>query len=1027
MGIFDRFRSRSRVNDIDEARRLAEEENEARDRRRAEREARNSRRAEESGTPASANQDRFIVNVANKFVPKSQGGWVFLVILIVFIAGMFTLGHYGYLNFALPYLAYVLPYVIYGTIAFFIVYGIITGIRDGNKEKVFITIALVIWVIDLTSYVHIPLFGAISLGPPYAGFEFDLSGSLNTDWMAVISSFTVFIFLYFNMIKNIIKHEYVSFGLSFFFILIVNNYVTGFLKFLGIVEFTVPFLIPYGKYVYFAMSFLALALIFVFREKLGAGEIPNLFSYLFMAFVLSFFWINNGWLGNLKAIIHAAFILIFGFMYIAKREQDNPVVWHIMVPSLLIIDFYGYGFFLNSNYDVLKFIPIFLIVVIFYCYYETESNFALVAFMILATVFVIFSFRAYGYDTTTVQYQARQGGPDYHEFLNVFFTRLGMVGSGIQRGIDNRLNFATGGYFSQVENNQYEPLGVFFDKVRASQPKFYTDDDVTLWSTIKSRTLSDPTIVNFTCFRWKDNSLKANTRIEAKKEGQTKNDNEIYDEVIPEKQFTVYTLEETDSECTFKQDLEHNKLKAGTNIITLSATYNFATNAYQKIYLIDKSRYRSMIRENLDPLKEFGITDRTPVAIYTNGPLEIAVNNQDIITVGDSGLPPILGIMIKNRGKITDKKGQPIGQWEGKIRKIKELVVVLPKGITLEELEDGVANCKPFPFNAYDLKDCKDACVEYVHSPCEDACDSADAECIPNCDAGKEKCERECDDLFKSDTDTGEEDYTGYKIDTEKLYEKTKDEYKDIESGRNTVFGCKLKLDKTRVLENSPITTKYIRIRARYDYLVEKTVNVIVEQTPGTIGSDISALINKYAKENEVDIDLIKAIAIVESGAQHCKTGGNNCAKEQVKINGKALGIMQINIDIEPGSKWKDDASSICGAGKTAYDADCNVLLGITTLKEKYNQFKNGIPDNLLQKNCPSSSQYYNRYSAYRGWEAAIRGYNGISCGEGSDTEYVEKVGNKYKLIKDRIIGEDIKQKLSQIDAFNQQSQNPIS
>src|SRR3989338_3807560 len=394
----------------------------------------------------------------------------------------------------------------------------------------------------------------------------------------------------------------------------------------------------------------------------------------------------------------------------------------------------------------------------------------------------------------------------------------------LKKGVGKQLDTATGGLISDqyggfVEKNQFEPLGVVFERVKAAQPRFYTDEPVTIWGTIKSRTLSDPVNVQFTCFMFKDNKPieadKASTNPETK------------DIIIPDKPFTVYTLEEKDVECTFNK----NKLQAGTNTLILAATYNFPTIAYRKVYFIDAERHRAMIRENLDPLKEFGITDKTPKAIATNGPVEIGVGIQDLIPVSDKGTSPALFITLTNRGKITDSKNNPVGQWVGKISEIKELNVVLPKGIAIDA--GNLENCRPVKFKPFSKQECFTSCISVCAKTCERYQDDSEkSECIDRCNIEKsdttKRCNDDCDNLFKSDI--GAEDYTGYQLAVDDI-ERRKDvkDFKDLASGRFLTFSCRLNINKNDVLENAPITTKFIRIRARYEYLVKSQVPVTVE------------------------------------------------------------------------------------------------------------------------------------------------------------------------------------------------------
>ena len=310
--------------------------------------------------------------------------------------------------------------------------------------------------------------------------------------------------------------------------------------------------------------------------------------------------------------------------------------------------------------------------------------------------------------------------------------------------------------------------------------------------------------------------------------------------IEPKRPFTVFTLEEKDVECTFNPDLKNPKFQPGANPITISAQYNFVTSAYQEVRFIDRGRYQAMIKENLDPLQEFGITDKNPKTIYTNGPVDIKEIIQNPVTVDlSSSVLPNLGIKLENRDKITDKQGRTVGQWQGKILNIDELAIVVPKGIKIAG-----AGCTPAPFIDFKKEDCLNSC----RKTCTDTCEEYDKDkqkdvkdkCLANClDTSAQsvvtrKCNDECDILFKDEE--GLTEYSGYQLDTKFIKnlpeERRKSVYEDI--GRFTQFGCRLVLNNDILEEGSSITRKYIRVRAKYNYLLESTYSVPIEQIPSS-------------------------------------------------------------------------------------------------------------------------------------------------------------------------------------------------
>ena len=625
------------------------------------------------------------------------------------------------------------------------------------------------------------------------------------------------------MVFNIVKKEYWLFILSGLLIIIINRFIPQILPefltasiLLPTWAFLVTVIIGFGAIIF---------LLWTYKKKGIQSPLPNFLSYLFMSFVFSFFWVNNGWIKNPKAIIHAAYIIFFGFLYIMPREK-NPVFWHILIPSMLIIDFYGYGALFGSDLLVVKFIPVLVLFVITYCYQKTKSWYAMTTFVLIVTLILILSLQATGYEGSTFTFTPQEGGPTFSSFMETAFGKTKDV-------IASQLDVATGGLFRGiVEKNQYESLGVYFANVKPADPRFYNDEPVTIWGTIRSKTYQEPVIVNFKCFRWKDNK-----RIPAEK-------------YMPDT-FPVFQLEESDVECTFQQK-EGSQLDLGYNTIIFSAEYNFATNAYQKAYFIDRERYRAMVRENLDPFTEFGIKDKKPASVSTNGPVEIGINMQPLTGVSSTyQVAPTLGVSLFNRKEIQDKDKRLITKWEGKIKNVAELIILTPPGVVIpnigecekEKFKDGKCPCNR-PFKTYKVGDCEDSCKKQVKEPCDNSCttkDSAgtiktDENCIKECDSTAKKCNKECTFLFTPDPGEGSADqkYNAYALDVEAIT--YRDEYKDIDKFKT--FLCRIE-PKPEVLGNSPITTRYFRVRARYNYLLENSVKITVEQAPTPLADTI--------------------------------------------------------------------------------------------------------------------------------------------------------------------------------------------
>lgn len=802
------------------------------------------------------------------------------------------------------------------------------------KEKdiatiLMIGIAYAIWLYDLSPGNY--------FGKPYSGFIFDVSILLNINWIGVATSAIVSLFIIYDIAMSIgEKGEKAT-----------TNYL------IEMVVLAVINSASLAAYYWQAFSnpavnfgFLAIAVLIVgyILHRRGFSSIhgADLITYWTMVLTYSFFWTLWNWTSNYHALIHMAFITFFMLFYLKKKKDINVNRLYLATSIFLLIDFFGYSFDLVVPFTKLAF-PIIVLATTLYSWRFTESTFGMINGIAWTIIFII----AWAAPS---QAYASEIGVDIAEKKSEGFAgftdSISKAWEAFNLKITGRLDVATGGLYSaQVEKNQFEPLGVFLDKVRASQPRFYPDEPVTIWSSIKSRTLSDPVTVKFNCYRYD----KSNNRIGIK-DDRTGTINTAEGSLIPDAPFTVFTLEEKDVECTFNKD----KFQPGSNPVTLSAQYNFVTSAYQEVRFIDRARHQAMIKENLDPLLEFGIKDKNPKTIYTNGPVEIEQVIQNPVTVDLKSLVlPNLGINLKNRDKITDKQGKTIGQWKGKILNIEELAIVVPKGIKIAG-----AGCTPVPFTEYKKEHCLSSC----RKTCTDTCDEYDKDkqkdirdkCEKGCaDTSTQspvttKCNDECNTLFKDEE--GKTEYSGYQLDKTKIPEARKSEFENI--GRNTQFGCRLVLAPDVLEEGEGITRKYIRVRAKYKYLLESTYSVPVEATGQaaavsvTYRKDItddkyssvylnranknevlhSPVVLQVAKESECGIDYIFLKAIIQK-----ESNWNPAAKGD---GGDSFGLMQVSSGtasaLSCASNWQTDPANNVRCG-------CKFIKDLVALQEKKN------------------------------------------------------------------------------------------
>ena len=772
-------------------------------------------------------------------------------------------------------------------------------------------------------------------------------------------------------------------------------------------------------------------------QTIAADDIAFIIMVFSYSFVLGTVKFQSDW----RAAAHFAYIVLFSVAIISKYEKleaqnegdssfstlDDPNATqrqasssaYIWASGILLFDFFGYTVLKNFS-PLMKVIPFLFLAVISYTARKTSSRWAgWSSFLVMGVVAILlfsYSGNAIGKDSG-IGASLIKGEGDAKSKWSFFL-------ESINKAWTSRIEYATQ-FQGTVEQNKYESLGVYFSNVRAAQPKFYTQEPVIIWGTVRSKTFGDMAIVSVKCLRKKDGKT-----IQA-------------GEAIPKKPFPIFQFEETDVECKYNK----TTFDPGTQTVTLAAEFNFTTTAYQKAYFMERERYRAYARESIDPLTQFGIKDKNPATVYTNGPVEIGMKVTPLMTVSnvvntdEGGVSPFVYLTVSNKQQVEDKDKKIISRWEGKIKNIRELVLLTPPGITLQDSTEfpGSFACSPIPFKAYTPQNCKDTCENSQFPACVSVCKANEKPtqtngktfCENECELSKNKCVEDCSVMFQvSLPDQNRNQYTapynGYALDIDNTdFKKGKvDEYKDI--GRYLTFGCRLKTSAD-VLDNSPITTRYFRVIARYNYLLENNVPVVIEASPykpdDKARQPLYGLSAQFENKN-----ILTAIAVVESGLKHCcrvsgktsfrecdPTDEMSCQTDRIlKSSSNSIGIMQINLNNENKEKI---ASKVCSQGQNIYDKECNIKIGIELLNRKKLSYFNGCKASPEYAKYPSiknacdtcTSTKGVAYSSYTGWDAVIRAYNGWGCGDGADRDYVEKVNLAMQKVNEGIIvSEDI-------------------
>ena len=175
-------------------------------------------------------------------------------------------------------------------------------------------------------------------------------------------------------------------------------------------------------------------------------------------------------------------------------------------------------------------------------------------------------------------------------------------------------------------------------------------------------------------------------------------------------------------------------------------------------------------------------------------------------------------------------------------------------------------------------------------------------------------------------------------------------DFTDIDSstaGRYTVFSCRIKPTKD-VLENVPITTRFIRIKARYNYSLEKSYSVVVEQAPIPL-SDISPF---------EDIELPPSIT-KNRPTQTLYTGYPSNTDIDTyfrRKNSELAGIGQCIKDVE--SSTQIPAIIILGVSNLESDKSGGQWAKLSGLAQlNYNLFGRKCTPSYISERCPFSNK----------------------------------------------------------------------
>lgn len=234
-------------------------------------------------------------------------------------------------------------------------------------------------------------------------------------------------------------------------------------------------------------------------------------------------------------------------------------------------------------------------------------------------------------------------------------------------------------YTGSVDQAQGLPIGVFITNALPALQKFdASTDDISVYATIKARTMSDTINISNTCYLEVTSATSYSSIDKRKATGR----------VSPASLTVDYTGEfqdQYDIDCSIpKQRVAQvaSEQRIMTGMVIFNSTFNFETWGYIPYAFMDRGLVQSLRRNAVDPAAELGIASK-PTAKYTPGPMMIGMAS-DTQPISYTQTQAVIG------GEVVGTLGFTLSNaWQGKgtIKKIGTVSIILPKPFWLQPLE----------------------------------------------------------------------------------------------------------------------------------------------------------------------------------------------------------------------------------------------------------------------------------------------------------------------------------------------------
>ncbi len=633
--------------------------------------------------------------------------------------------------------------------------------------------------------------------------------------------------------------------------------------------------------------------------SVGRSKTPRALLYFTYALTISYYLIffMTGTNTTLYVKLGVNFILAL-YIYMTASDAEEVMMWKwfgfILIFEIVFPLIYNFSSDIRNIDWITQYMfnPYLLPLWIFYVIFnrdqksEYPTNFGAIL-IIVWVVFVFFGVINYaqaktkyldikaGYSQSEQAQQLKGAGEAYGAgakgvfgFIKAFWQGITDFSYKMTVRWQNTLSYATGEQYSgeQQKTSDAEPVGIHIKNMKAGTDLFRKNENLFVTAILKAHKLTIPTTdVLVQCYEGqKDRFEQGKTKkgqevldygmakLQAQKPAPDRLTKDFQEEKDRLAYYKLIEADEKEIKCRFPAGLSKFNNDSGAQqsfTINFEAFFPYQTTSEKVIYFIDRDRFLSYRDETGEPrlekLKEdTGIDTFDTKAVYTPGPIELGQPDKSLIPIHeatdeeDATFFTIAGTLNNNQYG-----------WDGKIKKIINVKLALPKGISLVKtgtgtipktaLPEGQTTVSPEALREDNIYECSHYFKLYESNveTCTDEEFAAKGGAYQSCSYHYEN-EEDIKECIKKDCEALTKEYNVYNLRAE-LYTDTLVDIKDF-----VTFSCSAQVDNLAdVLEKSkPITKKKIIISAQYWYQISASAQLVIKQLPplGMKATDVS-------------------------------------------------------------------------------------------------------------------------------------------------------------------------------------------